>query len=44
MKTRNTTPKNAYTAPILSDGGAAKAVTRGRNGFDVQDRTEYRQK
>ncbi|MFE3202274.1 hypothetical protein [Embleya sp. NPDC059237] len=44
MKTPNTTPMGAYRAPVVADGGEAKSVTLGKNGFDVQDKTEYRQK
>ncbi|GLF95225.1 hypothetical protein [Streptomyces yaizuensis] len=30
--------------PGVFDAGLVRAVTLGRNGFDIQDNTEYRQK
>ncbi|UCM90419.1 hypothetical protein [Streptomyces marincola] len=45
MSTEPTTPTQAaYQPPTLSDGGPVADVTLGKNGFDVQDNTEYRQK
>lgn len=45
MSTESTTPTQAvYQPPMLCDGGPVAGVTLGRNGFDRQDNTEYREK
>ncbi|WP_181009085.1 hypothetical protein [Streptomyces sp. SM12] len=36
-------PESA-SGPLVLDGGSVVAVTLGKNGFDVIDGTQYRQK